>query len=111
MTEQERNAFEARAAVFKALGHTTRLYILDQLSRSPHCVCELTEMVGADTSTISKHLSILKNVGLVRSAKQGTTVYYSLACSCLRQFLQGAESLLKMKAEADSAALSPSSGK
>lgn len=110
MTEQEKMAFEARAAIFKALGHTTRLYILNQLSLSPHCVCELTEMVGADTSTVSKHLAILKNVGLVRSEKQGTTVYYNLACDCLRQFLQGAESLLEMKAAADSAVLSTMSG-
>ncbi len=110
MTEQEKTAFEARAAIFKALGHATRLYILDQLSRAPHCVCELTEMVGADTSTVSKHLAILKNVGLVRSEKRGTTVYYKLACGCLRQFMEGAESLLRMKAEADRAVLSSGSG-
>jgi len=105
MTEQERRRCEARSAIFKALGHPTRLYILEQLRETPHCVCELTEKVGADTSTISKHLTILRNVGLVRSEKQGTTVYYSLACACLTQFLQGAETLLKMKAESDSAAL------
>ena len=105
MTEQERIRCEARAAIFKALGHPTRLYICERLREAPHCVCELTELVGADTSTISKHLTILRNVGLVRSEKSGTTVYYSLACSCLKQFLQGAETLLKMKAQADSAAL------
>lgn len=105
MTEQERVRCEARANIFKALGHPTRLYICERLREAPHCVCELTELVGADTSTISKHLTILRNVGLVRSEKSGTTVYYSLACSCLKQFLQGAETLLKMKAEADSAAL------
>ena len=105
MTEEERIRYEARADIFKALGHPTRLYILEQIQDTPHCVCELTEMVGADTSTVSKHLSILKNVGLVRSEKKGTTVYYSLACTCLKQFLSGAESLLQMRAEADSAAL------
>jgi ArsR family transcriptional regulator len=106
MTEQERVRCEARAAIFKALGHPTRLYICERLREAPHCVCELTELVGADTSTISKHLTILRNVGLVRSEKSGTTVYYSLACSCLKDFLQGAEALLRMKAKTDSAALS-----
>ena len=105
MNEQEQLRYEARAAIFKALGHPTRLYILEQLRESPHCVCELTEMVGADTSTVSKHLTILRNVGLVRSDKQGTTVYYSLACACLKQFLEGAETLLQMKARNDSAVL------
>ena len=105
MDEKERRRCEARAEIFKALGHPTRLYILEQLQDTPHCVCELTEMVGADTSTVSKHLSILRNVGLVTSDKRGTTVYYSLACACLKQFLQGAESLLRIKAEADSAVL------
>jgi ArsR family transcriptional regulator len=105
MDEQERVRCEARAAIFKALGHPTRLFILQRLREAPHCVCELTDLVGADTSTISKHLSILRNVGLVRSEKRRTAVYYYLACACLEQFLDGAENLLQMKSEADSAAL------
>ncbi len=105
MDEKERLRCEARAAIFKALGHPTRLYILERLREAPHCVCELTELIGADTSTVSKHLTVLRSVGLVRSEKSGTTVYYSLSCACLKQFLEGAESLLKMKAEADSAVL------
>jgi DNA-binding transcriptional regulator PaaX len=48
---------------------------------------------------------VLRNAGLVRSEKKGTTVYYRLSCGCLKQFLQGAETLLKMKAEEDSAVL------
>ncbi len=91
----------ARATIFKALGHPTRLYICERLQEAPQCVCELTELVGADISTISKHLTILRNAGLVRSEKSGTTVYYSLACNCLTQFLQGAEALLKRKVEAE----------
>lgn len=105
MNELEHARCQARAAIFKALGHPTRLYICERLREAPHCVCELTELVGADTSTISKHLTILRHVGLVRSEKNGTSVYYSLACSCLTQFLQGAETVLKMKAENDTAAL------
>jgi ArsR family transcriptional regulator len=105
MDENERMRCEARAAIFKALGHPTRLYMLERLREAPHCVCELTELVGADTSTVSKHLTVLRNAGLVRSEKKGTTVYYRLSCGCLKQFLQGAETLLKMKAEEDSAVL------
>jgi len=42
-----------------------RLFIVDELSRGERCVCELTEMVGADVSTVSKHLAVLKDAGLV----------------------------------------------
>ncbi len=105
MNEQEKIRCEARAAIFKALGHSTRLYILEQLQASPHCVCDLTNKVGADISTVSKHLTILRNVGLVRSEKQRTTVYYSLACACLTQFMKGAETLLQIQAQNNSAVL------
>lgn len=93
-----RQWLEPRAAIFKALGHPTRLLIVERLEQESHCVCELTELIGADTSTVSKHLSILKNAGLVYSTKAGTTVYYHLACSCLSGMLDGAESILKRRA-------------
>ncbi len=83
MTNSERFRIEAKARILKALAHPTRLFIIDQLNLRSHCVCELTELVGADTSTVSKHLSILKNAGLVDSRKDGTMVHYSLADQCV----------------------------
>ncbi len=83
MTNSERYKIEAKARVLKALAHPTRLFIIDKLKVRTHCVCELTELVGADTSTVSKHLSILKHVGLVESRKEGTMVHYSLADECV----------------------------
>ena len=65
MKRQDR--YEARVRVVKAMAHPTRMFIVDELSRSgERCVCELTEMIGADISTVSKHLAILKNVGHYR---------------------------------------------
>ena len=52
--------------------------MIEELSKKSHCVCELTEMVGLDVSTVSKHLSILKNAGLVNVEKKGKQVFYSL---------------------------------
>ena len=86
--------FEERARVMKALGHATRLYMLDELGRGERCVRELTEMVGADMSTVSKHLSVLRSVGLVRSEKRGAEVYYSLAMRCVLNFFGCVESVL-----------------
>lgn len=85
MSEHEHGRMEARARVLKALAHATRLFIVERLAEREHCVCHLTEMVGADTSTISKHLSILKNAGLLHSRKHGTIVYYSLSDDCVLQ--------------------------
>jgi len=83
MTNSERFRIEAKARILKALAHPTRLFIIDKLNLRSHCVCELTDLVGADTSTVSKHLSILKNAGLVESRKDGTMVHYSLADECV----------------------------
>jgi len=85
-TDRFRTTFgtvKARAAVYKALGHPTRLFIVEELSRGERCVCELTAMVGADISTVSKHLSVLKQVGLVDDEKRGAQVFYRLLVPCV----------------------------
>ena len=83
MTDHERARIEAKAHIVKALAHPTRLYIVEQLKERSLCVNELTERIGVDTSTVSKHLSILKNAGLLSSRKDGTQVHYSLADECI----------------------------
>ena len=99
MEETERFRSVARAAVFKAMGHPSRIFILEMLQKAPHCVCELAELVGADMSTVSKHLAVLKSAGIVWDRKEGTTVYYSLACSCLGDMLQSAENIIRQNVE------------
>ncbi|MEW5818766.1 MAG: metalloregulator ArsR/SmtB family transcription factor [Cyanobacteriota bacterium] len=75
--------YKKRAKFYKALAHPTRLFIIDQIAQQEKCVCELTEMVGVDISTISKHLSLLKNEGIVVEDKRGKNVYYTLKCPCI----------------------------
>ncbi len=92
--------YEARAKIIKALGHPTRLFIVDQLAEAgERCVCELTEMVGADMSTVSKHLSLLKNAGIVRDERRGSMVFYQLRVKCIRNFFECVESVMKCNAE------------
>jgi len=86
--------FEARARIIKALAHSSRLFIVHQLSKQDFCVQELAEMVDADISTISKHLSVLKNAGIVKDAKDGQKVYYSLNCPCVLDFFTCVESVI-----------------
>ena len=78
--------YEARAKVMKALAHPTRLFIVDELSKNERCVCDLKDMVGADFSTVSKHLSVLKGAGIVDTEKRGAQVIYRLRVPCVLRF-------------------------
>ena len=95
MTETEKVRSEARATILKAMAHKSRIFIVEKLSEKPYCVCELTAMIGADTSTVSKHLSILKNAGIITDKKQGTAVYYSLETPCILRLLSCVESVIE----------------
>jgi ArsR family transcriptional regulator len=90
--------FEARAEIVRALAHPTRLFIVQELSKGERCVCELREQIGADLSTVSKHLSVLKNAGLVQDDKRGLQVFYRLRCPCILSFFSCIENVLQENA-------------
>ncbi|MEW6744949.1 MAG: metalloregulator ArsR/SmtB family transcription factor [Planctomycetota bacterium] len=94
-TSRPRASYEARAAVAKALAHPSRLLILDALSEKERCVNELTELVGGDQSTVSKHLAILKSAGLVSARKEGSMSLYGITCPCLDGFFACIETVLQ----------------
>lgn len=104
MDAETQAIFEARARILKALAHPSRLFMVDALSRGERCVCELTEMVGADMSTVSKHLSVLKAAGIVSDEKRGMQVYYSLKVPCVMGFFDCVSDVLTSRA-ADQAGL------
>jgi DNA-binding transcriptional ArsR family regulator len=66
-------------AITKALADEKRVRVLLALQGGELCVCQITELFGLAASTISKHLSILYQAGLVNSRKDGRWIYYSLA--------------------------------
>ena len=63
---QTKRRLTAQARVIKALAHPTRLFFVEELCREERCVCELAEMVGSDMSTVSKHLALLRQAGIVQ---------------------------------------------
>jgi len=75
-----------RAQVIKSLAHPSRIQMVAALEAGERCVCELAEVVGADMSTVSKHLALLKAAGLVSVEKRGLNQYYRLKCPCLASF-------------------------
>jgi len=105
MRLRSRKEYEFRAEVAKALAHPSRLLIVDALSQSETCVCDLTAMVGADQSTVSKHLAVLRNAGLVDMRKEGTMVFYRLRVHCLDGFWKCVESVLAQRIKEQQAAL------
>ncbi|MEW6052098.1 MAG: metalloregulator ArsR/SmtB family transcription factor [Candidatus Zixiibacteriota bacterium] len=99
MDNKTKAHFEAKARIIKAMAHPTRLFIVDELSRKERCVCELTEMIGADTSTVSKHLSILRAAGIVQDEKRGLQVFYSLKVPCILNFFGCVSQVQKLSAK------------
>jgi ArsR family transcriptional regulator len=70
---------ETEAKIFKALSDPIRLKLAALLARHDEiCVCKLTEAVGEPQFKVSRHLSVLRNAGLVTARRQGTWMYYSL---------------------------------
>jgi len=104
MDKKRKMLLDARAGVLKALAHPTRLFILEELENEERCVCDLTEQIGADVSTVSKHLSVLKQAGIVIDDKRGNQVFYRLRVPCILNFFGCVESVLESSAR-DQAAL------
>lgn len=80
------------AELFKIFGDSTRIRILYVLFESEMCVCDIAELLGMTQSAISHQLRLLKQAKLVRSRREGKTVYYALADDHVRTILgQGME--------------------
>lgn len=92
--------YKARAKIIKALSHPARLLIVDELSEhEERCVCQLTELIGSDMSTVSRHLSQLKDAGIVEDEKRGKMIFFRLRVKCLLSFFECIESVMKCNAE------------
>lgn len=90
----KRKAFAKQARVLKALGHESRLLIVDRLSRGECSVGDLRRLVGRDLSTVSKHLALLRAHGIVEDRREGAAVYYRLITPCVCNFFTCATRVL-----------------
>ena len=85
--------YKLKSAILKALAHPTRLFIVETLEQGEHSVGKLEKLIGSDISTVSKHLALLRNAGIVRYEKRGQQVFYSLATPCVMRFLDCVEAV------------------
>ncbi len=90
--------YRQQAQVLKALANESRLKIVDRLSRGPCSVGELTELVGSDRTTVSKHLAVLRALGIVRDRRNGNSVVYTLLTPCVTNFFACASQVLEERA-------------
>ena len=90
--------FGIRAEIVKAMAHPTRLFMMHKLAEKRYCVNELHEMIGSDLSTVSKHLTVLRKSGILKTKKEGTQVYYSLKVPCIMNFMDCIEVVIKENA-------------
>jgi ArsR family transcriptional regulator len=63
---------------FKALGDETRLRIIGCLLKNEHCACDFPNMKDKDQTTISRHLKVLTEAGIVKHKKNGRNLIYSI---------------------------------
>jgi len=91
MTAKAMKRYEYKATVFKALSHPVRIIILEKLKDRNWCVCELAKDIGVEKSLVSKHLSQLREVGLIEDQKRGTCVEYRLAAPAVLEAVARAE--------------------
>ena len=87
--------------ILKALADKNRVRIVKMLQQKPLCVCEITAVLGLATSTVSKHLSILKAAEIIADIKDGRWVNHHLNISANNNFLSELLSLLLNSLEGD----------
>lgn len=97
--DKKKKLAASRAKVIKALGHPTRIFMVALLSEKSMSVGDLTDAVGADVSTVSKHLSLLKQSGVLLDHKEGNRVVYSLICPCIMEFIHCIDDVIYQDAE------------
>ena len=76
---QSKEEYIELASLFKLFGDGTRVQILHALEQSEMCVCDLAQILNMTQSAISHQLRVLKQMDLVKSRREGKTIFYSLA--------------------------------
>jgi len=94
-----------KAEVIKAIGHPTRLSIVEILAAGEKCVGDLNKILNIEHSTLSKHLSVLRKTGVVADRKEGLNVFYSLEVPCIVNFINCITQVIEKRASKEISAL------
>ncbi len=96
---------EIRANVLKAMAHPVRLMIIEELKSGERSFSALFQLFKLDKSTVSKHLLVLKEAGIVSSRKEGTDMIYRLDVPCITDFFNCVTAVIESKVKKHEACL------
>lgn len=91
----DKSVHQRQARVLKALANESRLRIVERLGRGECSAGDLTQLVGLDQTTVSKHLAVLRAQGIVEDRREGNVVIYRLLTPCVLTFLSCALQVLE----------------
>lgn len=86
---------QRKAEILKALGQPTRLKIIELLKKGEMCVCEMLPLLGEEQANVSKHLSILRQAGIVEFRKEGVSSYYRIKNKEVLDILEKTEKMVQ----------------
>ncbi|MEV0233939.1 metalloregulator ArsR/SmtB family transcription factor [Nonomuraea sp. NPDC050786] len=89
--------YEAKAELFRLLGHPVRIRVLELLQDGPKPVRELLAEIEVEPTGLSQHLAVLRRSGMVTAQREGATVVYALAGGRVAGLLRAARELLTEK--------------
>lgn len=86
--------YQAKAELFRTMGHPVRIRVLELLQEGPLPVRELLAQIGIGPSNLSQQLAVLRRAGLVVSAREGSAVVYTLSTSDVSDLMRAARRIL-----------------
>ena len=86
---------QGKADILKAIAHPVRLSIVEMLGERERCACEIGDAFPCDRTTVSKHLAVLRSLGVIEDRKEGLRVLYRLRMTCLLPFLACLEQVVR----------------
>lgn len=86
MARIDPDTLSEQAKVYNALSHPTRLMVIHRISEGEFCVSDLAKFAGVDLSTMSRHLEVLKQAGIVEGKKVKNQVFYRVKFKCVLKF-------------------------
>ena len=84
-----------KSEILKALGQPTRMKIIELLRDGERCVCEMLPILGEEQANVSKHLSILRQAGIVEFRKEGVSSYYKIKDKRVFKLLDVVEDIVR----------------
>jgi len=96
---------EIRAKIIKAMGHPVRLMMVEFLKKRERSFSDIFDLFKLDKSTVSKHLLVLKESGIVSSRKTGTDMIYRLDVPCITDFFSCVTAVIESNVKKEQACL------